>query len=59
MRNIEECKIKYETDTIELRGDVQAIHIEAGRILRRFANSLRPYEVETDTADRIVLMVRA
>ena len=45
MRNIHECSIKYETDTIELRGDVQAIHIEAGRILRRFASSLRPYDL--------------
>lgn len=59
MRNYQECTIKYETDTIELCGDVQAIHVEASRILRRFANSLRPYEVETDTADRIVLMARA
>ena len=59
MRNIQQCSIKYETDTIELCGDVQAIHIEAGRILRRFANSLRPYEVETDTAERVVLMARA
>ncbi len=59
MRNIRECSIKYATDTIELCGDVQVIPIEAGRILRRFANSLRPYEVETDTAERIVLMARA
>lgn len=59
MRNIQECSIKYETDTIVLCGDVQAIHREATKILRRFANSLRPYEVETDTAERIVLMARA
>ena len=59
MQNIQECSIKYESDTIELCGDVQAIHVEATRILRRFANSQRPYEVETDTAERIVLMARA
>lgn len=59
MRNIQDCSIKYETNTIELCGDVQAIHIEASKILRRFANSLRPYQVETETAERIVLMARA
>jgi hypothetical protein len=47
--------IHYDGDRIILSGTAQSIHVEAERILRRFANSARPYEIKVDTLDRIVL----
>ncbi len=43
---------------IVLSGEMRVIHTEADKILRRFAYSAKPYEVQTDTADRIVLTAR-
>lgn len=55
MRKNANCTIKYYRDTIVLSGAMETIHMEAERILRRFAHSARPYEVKSDSADRIVL----
>lgn len=52
------CTIQYDTDMIVLSGEMRVIHVEADRILRRFAYSAKPYDVQTDTADRIVLTAR-
>ena len=52
------CTISYHSDLIVLSGDKQAIHNEADKILRRFAHSARPYQVQEDTADRVVLATR-
>ncbi|MFQ6021812.1 MAG: hypothetical protein ACE5NW_03745 [Acidiferrobacterales bacterium] len=52
------CTIRYDTDMIVLSGEMQTIHLEADKILRRFAYSAKPYEVQTATVDRIVLAVR-
>ena len=47
--------IHYEGDRIILSGAAPSIHVEAERILRRFAHSARPYEIKLNTLDRIVL----
>lgn len=47
--------IHYDRDRIILSGTAPSIHVEAERILRRFAHSARPYEIKLDTLDRIVL----
>jgi hypothetical protein len=49
------CTITYYTDAIVLQGQTQAIHAQAQRILKRFAYSPRPYRVELDNSDQVVL----
>ncbi|MFQ5936424.1 MAG: hypothetical protein ACE5LB_08460 [Acidiferrobacterales bacterium] len=49
------CTIQYSGDRIILSGAVEVIHLEAEKILRRFAHSARPYEVKSDSSHRIVL----
>lgn len=53
------CTIRYAQDTIVLSGANEPIHLEAQRILRRFAHSARRYEVRMDTPKRIVLAATA
>jgi hypothetical protein len=36
-------------------GAAAAIHLEAKKILRRFAHSSRPYELKSDGTQRVVL----
>lgn len=55
MRKDAECTIRYRGSQIILSGSVPAIHMEAERILRRFAHSARPYQVKSERADCIVL----
>lgn len=55
MRKQAEYTIHYDGDRIILSGAAQLIHVEAERILRRFAHSARPYSIKVDTLDRIVL----
>ncbi len=59
IRKATACTIRYAQDTIVLSGASQPIHLEAQRILRRFAHSARPYEVRIDTPERIVLAAAA
>jgi hypothetical protein len=54
-RKDSECTIRYRGNHIILSGSVDAVHMEAERILRRFAHSGRPYQVKSDRADCIVL----
>ena len=49
------CRIRFTADGIILSGAAEAIHAEADKILRRFAYSGRPYEIKTDTSERVVL----
>ncbi len=55
MRKESEYTIHYDGDRIILSGAAQSIHLEAERILRRFAHSARPYAIKVDTLERIVL----
>lgn len=48
--------IEYLGDKIVLHGNVQAIHDEAEKILRRFANSANPYRLAEDSGHQIVLV---
>jgi hypothetical protein len=50
-----EYTVSYIDDKIVLEGPHEAIHTEALKILRRFAYSLRPYKIESDSDDRVVL----
>ena len=54
-RKDSDCTIRYRGNHIILSGPVAAIHMEAERILRRFAHSARPYQVKSERADCIVL----
>jgi hypothetical protein len=54
-RRSSDCTIRYQRDLIVLSGAADAVHVEATRILRRFANSARPYTIKAHTRDRIVL----
>jgi hypothetical protein len=49
------CTVLYEGDEIVLVGAAAAIHLEAKKILRRFAHSSRPYELKSDGTQRVVL----
>ncbi len=51
------CTIHYRGNHIILSGSVAAIHMEAERILRRFAHSARPFQVKSNRVDCIVLAV--
>ena len=55
MRKQADYTIRYDGDRIILSGAVDAIHLEAERIVRRFAHSARPYQIKLDRFDRIVL----
>ncbi len=50
-----DCTIEYDCDSIVLSGTPATVHLEADRILRRFAHSARPYEIKNDTPGCIVL----
>ncbi len=54
-REASDCMIEYDGDRITLRGAADTIHLEAGKILRRFAHSGTPYAVKRDSAHGIVL----
>lgn len=49
------CTIRFAADGIILTGATEAIHSEADKILRRFAFSGKPYEMKSDTPERVVL----
>lgn len=55
MRKASGFTIQYYRDMIVLSGAMDAIHLEAEKIVRRFAYSARPYQVKSDRIDRIVL----
>lgn len=50
-----DCTIEYDRGRIVLIGAPAAVHHEAGRIIRRFARSGRPFEIEDKAYGRIVL----
>ncbi len=50
-----ECSIEYTQDGVVLTGDAEAIHDEAQRILHRFAHSITPLRIVTDSRHRLVL----
>ncbi len=55
MRKASGLTIQYYRDMIVLSGAMDAIQLEAEKILRRFAYSAHPYQIKSDGADRIVL----
>jgi hypothetical protein len=57
--NIVECEVKYLPDQIILTGDTQAIHLEADKIIKRFAHSTKPFRVVADAGHEIVLGTNA
>jgi len=52
------CTITYFADTIVLQGQNQVIHAHADKILKRFAFSPKPYRIEVDRGDEVVLKTR-
>ena len=55
MKN-QNCVVKYYPDMIVIDGDSEAIHLEAEKLLRRFAASSRALQISEDTAEHIVLV---
>ena len=49
------CNIEYDRDAIVLSGRSDAVHVEAAKILRRFAHSGRPFQIQAETPERMVL----
>jgi hypothetical protein len=50
-----DCRIQYDGDTVVLCGAAEIVHLEADRILRRFAHSAKPYNMRLDTPEQVVL----
>lgn len=50
-----DCEVLYYPDQIVLRGSEKDVHLEASKILLRFASSARPYQVVEDKGNHMVL----
>jgi hypothetical protein len=50
-----ECEVHYYPDQIVLKGAEKDVHLEANKILLRFACSARPFRVVEDQGDQMVL----
>lgn len=50
--------ITYNGVKIVLEGSHEAIHLEAEKIIKRFAYSPNPYQIESDAEDCVVLTAR-
>jgi hypothetical protein len=50
--------VNYNGEKIVLEGASDAIHVEAEKIVRRFAYSPNPYAVETNSEFRVVLAAK-
>ena len=50
--------VTYSADKIVLEGASEAIHLEAEKIVKRFAFSPNPYSIETDSKFCVVLTIK-
>ena len=57
--NPAECKVIYLADRIVLKGESEAIHEEARKLLKRFVYSTSPLHVVTDSEHEVVLSAAA